>query len=174
MKEFSPRQPARNIDDFIDEVDKCETTRLDPHANITFARSIEEEVQAYMSHKLSSDEIKMPALLWWSKFGALYPRMLRLALRVLAVQPTSAESERSFSSSGLISSKRRASLHSRTLHYLFFSSLQRGIKTNREIRLAKRSRKAKTITSESLNLSSHPAGMPNGGDSDWSTDDENS
>jgi hypothetical protein len=167
-------QPSKDIDDFVDDILLHEESGSSKQ-QASCERSIEEEVAAYMKHISLPEDVKLPSLIWWSRFGSTYPRLLRLALRVLAVQPTSAESERSFSSSGLISTKRRASLHSRTLEYLSFHRYNEPvIKSNREARLAKRSKKGKTILPSNQSQATQFSGLPSGADSDWSTDDEES
>ena len=49
-------------------------------------------------------------LLWWTVNGKKYPRLSKLAKRLLCVPASSTASERSFSTSGHIAEQRRASL----------------------------------------------------------------
>ena len=49
-------------------------------------------------------------LLWWTVNGKKYPRLSKLAKRLLCVPASSTASEQSFSTSGHIAEQRRASL----------------------------------------------------------------
>ena len=83
-------------------------------------QSAEDEIKAYREWRSMPDDRELSAIEWWCKFGYRFPRLLILAKRFLAVQATSAESERSFSLCGQISTKLRANLSGVNLENLAF------------------------------------------------------
>ena len=74
----------------------------------------------YRCKQANEEKLRMSSTEWWIKHGGMFPRMRQLALTVLAVQPSTADCEQAFSGAGLVSTRRRAMLHSTTLSRLSF------------------------------------------------------
>ena len=73
---------------------------------------VEEAVKTWSQYKWNprKTERKMTCLQWWKAHEHLHPIVAGVARRCLALQASSAASERSFSKSGLIVSKKRQCL----------------------------------------------------------------
>ena len=71
-------------------------------------------------HNLQEEESPMNSdpLLWWTVNGKKYPRLSKLAKRLLCVPASSTASEQSFSTSGHIAEQQRASLTSANINML--------------------------------------------------------
>ena len=64
--------------------------------------------------------MKEDIFLWWHKRKLIYPRLYRLAIKYLIIPATSTESERVFSTAGLILDDRRNRLTDDHLNMLIF------------------------------------------------------
>ena len=60
---------------------------------------------------------------WWKKYEQQFPQLAAVARQVLSVQPTSAPSERVFSASGTVFSKKRMNLTPDNADKLIFMHL---------------------------------------------------
>jgi len=75
-------------------------------------------VNRYLEESPAS--INSDPLEWWATVGSRYPKLKTLACKYLAIPATSVPSERIFSKSGEIVSRRRASLKPSTVDMLVF------------------------------------------------------
>src|SRR5215207_2546807 len=76
-------------------------------------QAMELEVEAYTREKRAN--LKVDALQWWFERRSTYPRLYKAAMDYLAIQGSSTASERDFSASGRIHTKKRASMKPETL-----------------------------------------------------------
>ena len=80
--------------------------------------TVAEEVELYVKEKpipTDSDPFK-----WWSKNATSYPKLSKLARRLLCIPGTEVPSERVFSTAGNVVTKKRASLHHDSVDKLVF------------------------------------------------------
>jgi hypothetical protein len=85
--------------------------------------TLEQELDAY--HRKSACPLvgdQSDPLLWWKKKQNKFPRISRLARKILTLTATSVPSERVFSKSGWIVNKRRSSLSDKNVSLLVFLS----------------------------------------------------
>ena len=71
------------------------------------------------------NEEKLEVIDWWKVSEVRYPILAMVERRNLAVQATSAESERDFSAAGLVTSKSRLSLSSDSVNICIFCSINK-------------------------------------------------
>ena len=114
----SDRPSSFTIDDLIADEDESLSTTSNEKAEANHLTALQ-EVQAYRIFK--SDDRELSAIDYWSKHGHQFPSICLLAKRILAAQPSTAESERVFSQTALVSTRHRASLAGRTLENLTFA-----------------------------------------------------
>ena len=106
-------------DAFIDK--EIEEISSDTSSDCAVVESAAQEVQAYRKHRSSEEDRNLTSIQWWQLHGYRFPRFCLLAKRILAAQPSTAESERAFSACGLVSTKRRATLGGNVLEDLTFT-----------------------------------------------------
>lgn len=92
----------------------------DNEHQIIVEESCAKELDRYREFECPALDMKLPAIEWWNKFGSQFPTLMKLALRMLSCQPSTSESERAFSQSGLVSSHKRTRLDPLYLSELTF------------------------------------------------------
>ena len=80
--------------------------------------SPKEQLQLYLDTEGCG--IDSDPLLWWKQHESAFPEVAKLARRILAIPASSAESERSFSVTGILTERRRASLGSDLVDAMMF------------------------------------------------------
>ena len=74
------------------------------------AVSLDQEVQSWMAEKTQNFDVEGDRVVFWRERGSQWPRLQKLAERILPVPISAAESERTWSSAGFISGVRRSNM----------------------------------------------------------------
>jgi hypothetical protein len=79
----------------------------------------DKELENYINSSLNFD-INSPILLFWEQNQTKYPRLYRIARRLLSIPATNLSSERNFSAAGLTLTDHRSNLSPDNVNHLLF------------------------------------------------------
>jgi hypothetical protein len=102
------------MEDWFDDVVCTGETK----ANV--CNAIQTEIERYQNYVISEAEQNMTVLEWWKLNEAFFPRIARIAKKLLAVPASSVPSERVFSLAGALVSKKRARMSDDNVDLLIF------------------------------------------------------
>lgn len=101
--------------------DQYRNSIFDSYMEKPSKKSVEgSEVQRYLSHKLTEEDIRMSPLKFWWMNKTLYPKISNLAFWLLSTPATNNSSERVFSSAGNVVTPHRSCLDTDTVDKLLF------------------------------------------------------
>ena len=110
-----PPSKKRKLGSWLKEV---KSTRTDSTAPKTIEEKAKEEIEAYLKAPPADPESN--PLHWWKVHATTYPFVAKVARKYLCICASSSPSERAFSTSGHIVSKRRCSLKPAKVSMLVF------------------------------------------------------
>lgn len=88
-------------------------------ANLSATESISDEVNRYSYLRMNID-MNFDVLQWWQNHTSEYPRLHKIAQKILSIPASSAASERVFSAAGNIITKKRNRIDPQTVNNLLF------------------------------------------------------
>lgn len=100
--------------DFTELISLSLKKRTNTAQNLSF----EDEISSYL--KIPNINIKDDVIQWWVDRKLVFPKLSKLALKFLIIPATSSESERIFSTAGLILNNKRSSLTSTHVSMILF------------------------------------------------------
>lgn len=130
-------------------------------AGANLVERAEDELRRYMDSEPLSR--KKNPLKWWKLKADSYPRIAKVAKRVLCVPASSASSERNFSSGGLVASQQRAALSPANVDAIIFLQKNMEHLFNMQLPPAVGDIKAEPLEYESGSVEGLEAGTPDGG-----------
>lgn len=109
-----PKIVCADADDWLEDV------YVAGESQIPVAELVEREITRYMSSGRQTTDTALTLLEWWKKNQYEYPRLSKLARRILAIPASSVPSERVFSLAGNLISKKRSRLKPKLVNKIIF------------------------------------------------------